>query len=293
MLFPEADRVIYKENPLKQVNCQLRFPTILKIDTEIPSEFQEIIRHKFPVYQQSNEGDNFPLPDSIAQLVPREFIESFPIRGNMRYQFLSGDRSWTVSLTREFVALSTGHYTCWEEFRENMKLIAQALIDVYAPAFISRVGLRYQSVIDRKKLNLTESSWKDLIAPYMLGALAEDVVAKSIAEHRNATRFALSGKQDFVRLEHGLIADTGAHPEAHQYLLDNDLYSDKETPANVECLTEKLDCFNAANRRLFNWRITDRLRNAMDSATQNFGLNAVPITMGQVGVALLSSMPSS
>ncbi len=151
MLFPEVKRIVYEKNVLEQVICQLRFPTILKIDTEVPSGFQELIRHKFPVYQQSNEGDNVQLPDGISQLVLREFIESFPIRGNLRYQFLSGDRSWTVSLTREFVALSTGHYTCWEEFRKNMKLIAQALIDVYAPAFISRVGLRYQNVIDRKK----------------------------------------------------------------------------------------------------------------------------------------------
>ena len=152
MLFPEAERVIYRENVLDQVICQIRFPTILKIDTEVPSAFQELIRHKFPVYQQSNEGDHLQLPDGISQLIPREFLESFTIRGNMRHQFISGDRSWTVSLTRDFIALSTGRYTCWEEFRDNLKLIAQALIDVYAPAYISRVGLRYQNVVDRKKL---------------------------------------------------------------------------------------------------------------------------------------------
>lgn len=269
MLFPEAERVIYRENVLDQVICQLQFPTILKIDTEVPSEFQELIRHKFPVYQQSNEGDNFQFPDGISQLVPREFIESFPIRGNLRYQFLSGDRSWTVSLTREFVALSTGHYNCWEEFRENMKLIAQALIDVYAPAFISRVGLRYQNVIDRKKLNLIESSWKDLIAQYVLGLLAEEEVTESIGEYRNATSFALSSQHDYVRLEHGLILDTGSHPQDHLYLLDSDLYSDKETQANAEHLTEKLDYFNAANRRLFNWCITDQLRDAMGPPNSN------------------------
>lgn len=266
MLFSEAERVIYRENVLDQVICQLRFPTILKIDTEVPSAFQEHIRHKFPVYQQSNEGDHLQLPDGISQLIPREFLESFPIRGNLRYQFLSGDRSWTVSLTRDFVALSTGHYTCWEEFREYMKLISQALIDVYEPAFITRVGLRYQNVIDRKKLNLTESSWQDLIAEYVLGLLAKEDVAESIGEHRNATSFALSGRQDYVRLEHGLIEVTDAHSQDQLYMLDNDLFSDKEMQANAEHLAEKLDYFNAANRRLFNWCITDQLRNAMGPA---------------------------
>lgn len=269
MLFPEFERVIYRENILDQVICQLQFPTILKIDTEVPSEFQELIRHKFPVYRQSNEGDNFQLPDGISQLVPREFIESFPIRGNLRYQFLSGDQAWTVSLTRDFVALSTGEYTCWEEFRENMKLIAQALIDVYAPAFITRVGLRYLNVIDRKKLKLTDNSWKNLISQHMLGLLGEDDVAESIGEHRNATSFALSSQHDFVRLEHGLITVKDSRPQDHLYLLDNDLYSDRETQANAEHLSEKLDYFNAANRRLFNWCITDQLRDAMGPPNSN------------------------
>jgi uncharacterized protein (TIGR04255 family) len=269
MLFPETKRVVYENNVLEQVICQLRFPTILKIDTEVPSGFQELIRHKFPVYQQSNKGDNFQLPDGISQLVPREFMESFPIRGNLRYQFLSGDRSWTVSLTREFVALSTDHYTCWEEFRENMKLIAQALIDVYAPAFISRVGLRYQNVIDRKKLNLAEAPWKNLIAQYVLGLLSEDDVAESIGEHRNSTSFALNNQHDYVRLEHGMIIVSDSHPQDHLYLLDNDLYSDKETQADAVHLTEKLDYFNSANRRLFNWCITDKLRDAMGPTNSN------------------------
>lgn len=263
MLFPEAERVVYKKNVLEQVICQLQFPTILKVDTVVPSEFQERIRHKFPVYQQSNEGDNFPILDGISQLIPRELLDSFPIRGNLRYQFLSGDRSWTISLTRDFVALSTGRYTCWEEFREYMKLISQALIDVYAPAYFSRVGLRYQNVIDRKKLNLADSSWQDLIAGYVLGLLAKEDVAESIGEHRNTTSFALNSQDDYVRLEHGLISVADSQPRDHGYLLDNDLFSDKEMPADAEYLAEKLDNYNAANRRLFNWCITDQLRNAM------------------------------
>ncbi|MDE2635978.1 MAG: TIGR04255 family protein [Chloroflexota bacterium] len=270
MLFPDAPRVVYKNNVLAQVICQLRFPAILKIDTELPSAFQELIRDKFPIYQQSNENDQIQVPESISQFLPREFVESFPLRGNLRFQFLSTDRAWTISLTREFVALSTTQYECWEDFCENMGLVIQALINVYAPAFITRVGLRYQNVIDRKRLNLAESSWKDLIAQYILGPLAEEDVVKSIGELRNTTSFRLSDQNDYVRLEHGLIQVSGSHPPDHLYMLDNDLYSDKETQANAEHLTEKLNHFNAANRRLFNWCVTDRLREAMQRENTDF-----------------------
>ena len=55
MPFPEVKRIIYKKNPLDKVICQLRFPTILKIEKEIPAEFQERIRKEFPNYSESTE----------------------------------------------------------------------------------------------------------------------------------------------------------------------------------------------------------------------------------------------
>ena len=267
MLFPDAKRTIYKINVLEQVICQLRFPTILKIDTEVPSEFQEAIRHRFPIYKQTHEGADPGFPDGITQFIPQELIESFAIRGNLRFQFLSSDGTWTVSLTREFVALSTTNYTSWEEFRENMDLIIRALLDVYSPAFITRVGLRYQNVINRTSLNLEGCAWKHLIEGYVLGPLADNTVADAVAEHRNTLGVRLEGQNNFVRLEHGLVIDIDSDSASYCYKLDNDLYSQEEAQANAGYLTQKLDYLNAANRRLFNWCITDRLRTAMESAT--------------------------
>ena len=270
MVFPDAKRTIYKINVLEQVICQLRFPTILKIDTEVPSQFQEAIRHRFPIYKQTNAGADPGFPDGLAQYMPQELIESFSMRGNLRFQFLSSDGEWTVSLTREFVALSTTNYTSWEEFRENMGLVIRALLDVYTPAFITRVGLRYQNVIDRKSLNLEGCAWKRLIEGYVLGPLAENKVAEAVAEHRNTLGVRLEGQNDFVRLEHGLVANSDSDGASYCYKLDNDLYSQQEAQANAEYLIQKLDYLNAANRRLFNWCITDRLRSAMEPTGPDF-----------------------
>ena len=44
MPFPVTKRIIYKKNPLVEVICQLRFPPILSIDTEIPARFQGAIK---------------------------------------------------------------------------------------------------------------------------------------------------------------------------------------------------------------------------------------------------------
>jgi len=48
MPFPDAPRVIYQENPLVEVICQLRFPTILEISASEPALFREQYANSFP-----------------------------------------------------------------------------------------------------------------------------------------------------------------------------------------------------------------------------------------------------
>ena len=68
MLFPPTQRVIYHENPLVEVVCQFRFPTILKIDAEIPVAFQEAVRSTFPDYTPTVEHThNVELTDTNGQ----------------------------------------------------------------------------------------------------------------------------------------------------------------------------------------------------------------------------------
>ena len=48
-------RCIYDKNPLAEVICQLRFPEILSIQTDIPAKFQDAIRKDFPKYMLRKE----------------------------------------------------------------------------------------------------------------------------------------------------------------------------------------------------------------------------------------------
>ena len=48
MALPETPRMIYKTNPLIEVTCQFRFPTILKISSRPPAAFQDQSRNQFP-----------------------------------------------------------------------------------------------------------------------------------------------------------------------------------------------------------------------------------------------------
>ena len=51
-MFSHEPRCIYRHNQLADVICQLRFPEILAIGTNLPVDFQESIRAEFPLYQK-------------------------------------------------------------------------------------------------------------------------------------------------------------------------------------------------------------------------------------------------
>jgi len=106
MRFPDYERVIYERNPLNEVLCQLRFPSILKVTGELPVDFQEMIRSDYPNLV-INRPINLPLPsptleitnvlDSLTQMLASETI----------YSFTSEDSQWQVSLSKDFIGLST------------------------------------------------------------------------------------------------------------------------------------------------------------------------------------------
>ena len=52
MPFPTSDREVYENNPLNEVICQIRYPAILRVAAETPSDFQEAIRDKYPMYEE-------------------------------------------------------------------------------------------------------------------------------------------------------------------------------------------------------------------------------------------------
>ena len=263
MLFSDANRVIFSKNPLRSVICQFRFPPILTIDVETPAKFQEIVRLDFPEYEEVNESEKLALPERIASIVPKELVESLPIRSSRRHQFMDSDRNWVISLTKDFVALESKQYIRWEDFRTYMQMTLTSLVDVYGPAYFVRTGLRYKNIIDRKDLGLQSTAWHELIASFVLGPLADEQTMANVEENHGTFSVSLNDDGDYVRVQFGLGKDAGDEEQTEKYLLDFDFYSDTEKPPEVQSAIRKLDEYNALNRRLFHGCISNKLHTAM------------------------------
>jgi uncharacterized protein (TIGR04255 family) len=257
---PESPRAIYRVNPLVEVVCQLRFPALLRVDVEPPAAFQERIRNAYPVLtDKANELLGLPpdLPPLVANLLRLPAARQKPPAA---YDFVSADGRWTVSLTRDFLALATTSYRHWEEFKEHLKAPLDALLDIYAPSWFSRIGLRYQDLIRRSALNLADRPWSELLKPPITGMLSAGDLNATVEQTLTQSVVKLPNEQGYINLRHGLL-QTADNSETC-YLIDNDFFTDKQTrSADVY---DKLDFFNQQSGRLFRWCITEALDAAMD-----------------------------
>lgn len=251
MPFPESKRVFYGKNPLEEVVCQLRFPPILRINTEAPATFQDRVRAVFPFYQKTSTSVQ------VLRQLPQELAQALAGSAGTVHEFKSADRVWTLSLTRDFIALTTTGYKDWQDFKQKMGGPLEALTEIYEPAFFVRTGLRYRDRIDRDGFGLGDVNWKELLRPGALGELADETIGPHIEHVLRELIVRLTGDAGQVRIVHGLQREG----DKLSYIIDSDFFTEKQT--EIKAVSDVLDAFNRRAGRLFRWYITSQLHEAM------------------------------
>lgn len=263
MLSSPLGRVIYRHNPLNSVICQLRFPLDLRIDVTMPAEFQQHIRSEYPLAHEDLEGQSPPVPDDISQHFPQELLDVLATRINRRFQFMTRDRTSTITLTNSFVALETNNYVRWEDFRQNLELTLSAIIQTYQVNFFTRIGLRYQNVIDRTVLGLEGSAWNTLVSDLVLGPLATLESSESVYEHNGTFLIQLENSEEVARVRYGLVTDKAGDPTNVMFMLDHDFFTQNDVETEAGDVIKRANVFNSTNRSLFRRCITAKLHSAM------------------------------
>jgi uncharacterized protein (TIGR04255 family) len=252
---------VFKNNPLAEVICQLRFPTILAIAAEAPAAFQDRIRGAYPLYEQEPAGLQLQLqglPPEVASLVaqvPFPQPATDPV-----HKFLSEDRKRFISLKSDFVAFTETSYSRWETFKEGILLAERALTETRAPAFYTRIGLRYRNVISRKKFALEGQPWHELLQPHLTGLLGLRDLAQEVTDIRAVASVRVDQVPGArVELRHGLMPDPDDSQQA--YLIDVDFHTEERSTG--QDAFRILDDFHSAAGDIFRWAIAPPLRLAL------------------------------
>jgi uncharacterized protein (TIGR04255 family) len=261
MTFPESPRVIYNKNPLVEVICQLRFPTILQVSAEPPVAFQEAIRDLYPILEDKTQNPLAAFGAQLSHQVMSLLSRGLPSPARV-YEFASADGAWRVALTQDALSLTALRYERWEDFKRMFRPAIDALVSFYRPAFYSRIGLRYVDLVRRSTLGLAGVGWPELVAPHVLGVLSTELAAQVQSAFGEAV-LDLGGAGQ-VRLRHGLRRDDAGGPSEPEecYLIDADFFVESRT--ETQHVDTALDALNQQSGRLFRWCIQPQLHERMD-----------------------------
>jgi uncharacterized protein (TIGR04255 family) len=255
--FPAADHVTYADNPLDNVICQVRFPTILRIDAEPPLAMQERLLPDYIHFKES-QAVLFNIKMAGKPIASGDDLGEMPASATKAYEFSTDDKRWTISLTRNFLSLSTPDYQNWGEFRSRFETALSVLLEVYKPAVITRVGLRYIDVIVRSRLRLDHTDWGELIAKPIVGVLASDI-KDNVDEIQSTFSVDLKDQVGAVKVRAGTVKA----PQSDEicFMIDSDYFN--LSSRKPEEILPTIDVFHSKAYNLFRWCISDQLHNAM------------------------------
>ena len=258
-MFFHAKRSIYSKNQLLEVMCQYRFLPILRVETEVPSDFQEALREDYPRYS-CRKDQQPPKMQMLAGQIPR-LEQSAPTNNHC---FSSEDGLWRVNLTKDYLTLTAGRYTIWEEFARRLDKVLYQFIQVYRPACFQRVGLRYINAVSRTALELEQTPWRELIEEKYLGFMDDETIPETaFGRCTQDVEMALPGGCRLkLHTGPGLVhRGVVAGDREVKFVLDIDVSVNGNLPVNKA--VEALNTLHVHAWSVFRGAITDTLHDAM------------------------------
>lgn len=257
-MFSNEARCHYRKNQLGEVICQLRFPQILSIETNVPADFQEAIRAAFPGYSCRKET---PAPKLVGAPGNMRLEPQQP--GN-NYQFTSEDGIWRVNLTSTFISLACTRYTSWEDFAKKLDMPLAVFIKIYRPAYFERVGLRYLNFVSRKDLGLENTPFRELFQSQYVGLLGDNEVTETAATRStvDAEMAIRGGCRVKIHAGPGLVKRGGTEDKEVRFIFDQDLFMPGKVAINLSA--GALETLHSQADAIFRGAITDCLHDAME-----------------------------
>jgi len=261
MPFPEVERVIYDNNPLVEVVCEVDFPPILRISAEEPMAFQEHIRHLYPNFGTSHTPESIPdgIPDILRPLLQGAFQDPTINHDLRQFQFSDATHDWHVFLSRDTLGLATAAYTRWEDFNARFAALLDTLLEEYKPSYFTRVELTYKNLVSPQRAGNESYTWADLLSSPVLGELATPALEGfGVVAARRELRLELESDL-FLTLKHGFVVDDEQGKPS--YLIDAEYHKEGQIATN-DCLANISRCHSYAGK-IFRWCITDTLHDAL------------------------------
>lgn len=246
LALPTFDDVYLENAPLREVICQVRFPTVLSISAREPAELQELIRDQLPLYEFER---------GVALEISPGKIEGALQSTPPIYRFRTSGRETTLSVSQDFFAINTTAYRHWDDFLHILEMSYQAVRKVYRLSYATRIGLRYINFLTRE--NTASASFEDLIKviqPELRGMLQAAIISNPENLPVFVHHVRIPNDEGILSLNVSLIREKDI-PEA-QIVLDFDQYIEGDA-LPLDDLLPRYTRFNRLIYNAFRWSIPE------------------------------------
>lgn len=173
---------------------------------------------------------------------------------NRGWRFRSSDEKWTVVIMSDFFSLETNEYSTWEDFKDRLTELTNAVHDQLSPSIETRLGLRY---IDRLTAPVAHSArdWAQYIDTTLIGPVLHPAFGESVTQLQQVVRLdAGSGCQ--VLLRHGCAMEEDG---TWAYLLDYDCSAARSRPFEADAVLTGIDDLHTVALQVFQASVTPAL----------------------------------
>lgn len=239
-------RLVYENNPLKLVICQIRFPVLTRFEQPgFVAPFEEALQTAFPRVAQEQQ-----VVIAFGQGAPTAPVTA----PSWRFQNLEGTAS--ALLARDALTLETTAYVRFEEFEPTIRS-AFAALRVLGVAVRERLGLRYVNEIHHPNA-ATPSAWRDLLNPEILGMVGGELLGEDVIHALQNIR--VREEDAIVVINHGFLGREAAANGDPFYQLDIDFGDERATPFDVDASLSQVVSFHDRIKSLFEMSLNDRMR---------------------------------
>jgi len=241
----------YKNPPIEEALCELRFAGGSEWDLSVPVQFQERFR---AVYGGKPRTQNVVAANVVAGPAPAPPSLAV-VQGLAKLQFPDVEGKRLVSIAPELLSVHVlKRYGGWEDFYKRISDAIAAYQAILAPAGVVRIGVRYinRVAIPGENIDLREYF---LCEPPHIDGLP---TAVGSFVHRVEHVY-----EDGVRIFVTYASIDGA--SAPEFLLDLDVILEPSEPLQIEGIMAVVDDLRARERAAFESIITDKSRELFDA----------------------------
>lgn len=255
MHFENYEPVQYKHNILFNVVFQARFPEIMRIQHEPPIAFQDAIR------KEGYTEINHSIPATLPGIIPNQALDV----GRL-FHFLPEQKDWEITLAQDFIALNCHrNYTNYSQFKEKLEKVLRIFYEIYRPSYFTRIGLMYRNMangvfLPHLKQISVESFIPEYIFPVLVTPKANDVLSLQTVSQFDDNQIKATVTHTLSQISGGFGQRRVTNEKS--YIIDIDCFYDRNVGVIDEIFT-KCDLFKQHERNIFEWSITDALREAM------------------------------